>query len=175
MINIPNILTLFRFILIPVFTLFYFSGSEYGPVIATAVFLLASATDVLDGIIARKFNMTSILGKIIDPLADKCMQVTVFICLWINRIVPLWFICLIIAKEAIMVLGGIFMLKKQRNMIPSRWYGKLTTVLFFVAIIILIAFESIPSFCVNMILIVPVFFMMLAFILYIRDFKTAQK
>ena len=87
--NLPNALTLFRFVLIGIFPYLYFlEGLENNKVWAFAVFILAGITDVLDGFIARRFNLITKWGKLMDPLADKLMLITVLICLFIEEVIP---------------------------------------------------------------------------------------
>ena len=75
--NIPNLLTIIRFILIPLFVYFYFSNEQFSLEIAAIVFILSGITDTLDGYIARRFNQVTRLGTVLDPLADKLMLITV--------------------------------------------------------------------------------------------------
>ena len=94
--NIPNILTMLRFVLIP-FILYFLSIDNY---ILTFVFLtLSGITDVLDGFIARKFNFITDFGKLIDPLADKATQLLTLGALVLKNIIPLWILGLLVLKE----------------------------------------------------------------------------
>lgn len=129
--NIPNALTIVRFILIPIIVYFVLA-KQY---IATFVVLTISGlTDVLDGFIARKFNFITNFGKLIDPLADKTTQIAVLSSLTFNRIIPLWMLLVVFVKEILMVSGASFLYGKKL-VVSSRWYGKLATVLFYIAII----------------------------------------
>ena len=85
--NIPNILSLIRLLLVPVFVLLFFAEKTFA---AAAVFVISGITDVLDGFIARKFGFISNLGKVLDPLADKLTQMSAFVCLYIAKLIPLW-------------------------------------------------------------------------------------
>ena len=129
--HIPNILTLCRFILIP----FIFGFILEKNFLMAFIFLTISGlTDVLDGFIARKYNFITNFGKLIDPLADKCTQISTLIALsWIN-IIPFWFLMVVFLKEAIMIAGASFLYGKNL-VVSSRWYGKLATVLFYIAIV----------------------------------------
>ena len=129
--NIPNALTIVRFIVIPFIVYFIITG-QY---IAGFVMLTISGlTDVLDGFIARKFNFITNFGKLIDPLADKTTQVSVLASLTFKGIVPLWILLIVFFKEFIMVSGASFLYGKKL-VVSSRWYGRLATVLFYVAIV----------------------------------------
>ncbi|MBQ2916988.1 MAG: CDP-diacylglycerol--glycerol-3-phosphate 3-phosphatidyltransferase [Clostridia bacterium] len=129
--HIPNILTIVRFLLIPIIVMFAFEDNY----IATIIMLTISGlTDVLDGYIARKFNFISNFGKLMDPLADKMTQVALLGTLAIQKIIPVWIIVVVIIKEFLMVSGASFLYGKEL-VVSSKWYGKLTTVLFYVAIV----------------------------------------
>ena len=129
--NIPNILTILRFVLIP-FILYFLSIDNY---ILTFVFLtLSGITDVLDGFIARKFNFITDFGKLIDPLADKATQLLTLAALVLKNIIPLWILGLLVLKEFIMIAGASFLYGKEL-VVSSKWYGKLATVLIYVAIV----------------------------------------
>lgn len=129
--NIPNALTIVRFVLIP-FIVYYILTGQY---IAGFVMLTVSGlTDILDGCIARKFNFITNFGKLIDPLADKATQIAVLASLTFKGIVPLWILLIVFIKEIVMVAGASFLYGKKL-VVSSRWYGKLATVLFYVAIV----------------------------------------
>lgn len=130
--HIPNILTIFRFILIPVILFYIFTGNY---LLAFIFFTLSGLTDVLDGFIARKFNLISNFGKLMDPLADKLTQIAVLTSLVTLEIIPVWILVIVVIKELVMVIGASFLYGKD-VVVYSKWYGKLATVLFFVAIII---------------------------------------
>ncbi len=129
--QIPNILTIFRFILIP-FIVINLAYDSY--IAAFIIFTISGLTDILDGFIARKYNFITNFGKLIDPLADKCTQVITLGTLAIKDIIPMWIIIIVILKEFIMVAGASFLYGKEL-VVSSRWYGKLATVLFYIAIV----------------------------------------
>jgi cardiolipin synthase len=131
--NIANILTTIRFILIPAFVFVFFSKIENSFVISIYIFLISGATDVLDGYIARKFNMITRLGAVIDPLADKLMTMTVLFCLSYGNIIPMWVFIIILLKELTMIAGGAA-LWKLHMVIPARSYGKAATFLLYASI-----------------------------------------
>jgi cardiolipin synthase len=139
--NIPNILTTIRFLLVPVFVYFFFSDLENSYFISAIIFIFAGVTDVLDGYIARKCNMITKWGKLLDPLADKLMQLTVIFCLTYRGLVPLWAIYIILTKEILMVLGSI-LLYRDEIVVSATWYGKAATVLFYLAILAIILLDT---------------------------------
>lgn len=130
--TIPNILTILRMVLIPVFVLLFFSGHRHW---ALGVFLIASATDCLDGYLARRLNQITDFGKLFDPLADKLMVLTALVCQGIAGVFPWAAIWIVAAKELIMVLGGLFMLNRG-VVVYSNYFGKTATVFFIVALIL---------------------------------------
>jgi len=136
--NIPNMLTAFRLLLIPVFVMVFNSSAEDRLLLAMGVFLLAGATDLLDGYIARRYNMITEIGTLMDPLADKLMLVTVLVCMAYQHYFPYWIVAVVILKEAVMVGGGIFLYySKKKIVIPANIYGKAATAGFYLAIILL--------------------------------------
>ena len=140
--NIPNILCIFRMILVPVFVLVFFSDKPYAIAHAAAIYAIAGITDVLDGFIARHFNMITRLGKILDPLADKLMTITVFICITIRGIIPWWVILLIFAKDLLLIIGGIKMYREVSGVFASNVFGKAATVFLVLGGIVMMLFNS---------------------------------
>lgn len=130
--HIPNILTILRFIFIPIILYFIFTGNY---ILGIVFFTVSGITDVLDGFIARKFNLVSNFGKLMDPLADKLTQISVLACLVKVDIIPFWILVIVILKELLMVVGASFLYGKD-VVVYSKWYGKLATVLFYLAIVI---------------------------------------
>ena len=128
--QIPNILTVARFFLIP-FIIYFILKEQY--ILAFVFLIISGLTDVLDGFIARKFNFITNFGKLIDPLADKTTQIAVLLTLALKGIIPFWIIIVVIIKEAAMIAGASFLYGKEL-VVSSRWFGKLATVLFYVAI-----------------------------------------
>lgn len=96
--------------------------------------MIAGFTDVLDGHIARKFNLVTKYGIVLDPLADKLMLLTVLFCLSVKEITPFWVFIVIAMKDLSMIVSGVFLYKKD-TVIPSNFFGKASTVLFYVAIL----------------------------------------
>ena len=143
--NIPNILTVFRLILIPVFVSIFFSHCSNSLLYSIIIFLLAGLTDFLDGYLARKYNLVTKTGIVLDPLADKLMLITVLTCLVINMYIPIWVLIIIAAKEIFMIFCGIFLYKKG-TVIHSNIFGKASTIFFYISIFILVFNESLGVF-----------------------------
>ncbi|MBE7021794.1 MAG: CDP-diacylglycerol--glycerol-3-phosphate 3-phosphatidyltransferase [Ruminococcaceae bacterium] len=158
--NIPNLLTVFRLFLIPLYVLVFCLEKETH-IFSALIFLLASGTDVLDGYLARKLNMITKWGQLMDPLADKCMQLTVIITLFTTRIVPVWFIALLIAKEVIMILGGVFLYSKK-TYVKANKAGKLNTVFLFVVMTLLLLIPNMNAVIKNILLGLSALWMVLA-------------
>ena len=130
--NIPNILTIIRFILIP----FIFTSVVNEDFLATIIiFTISAITDILDGYIARKYNYITDIGKLIDPLADKLTQMSLLLSLAILKILPWWIFAIVFIKECVMIISASLMYKKEDVVVYSKWYGKLATVLFYLAIV----------------------------------------
>ena len=141
--TVPNILSYLRLGLIPLI-LWLYCGIKNYPAAAWAM-LLSALTDIADGFIARKFKMGTDWGKIIDPIADKLTQIAVAFCLaW--RYPAMWFmLILLVAKEIYMGIIGLIFIKKTDQVEGSVWYGKATTVLFFIVTLLLLLFPKIPQ------------------------------
>lgn len=171
--NIPNILTAIRFVFIPFFG-YYLYNERY--TVAMILFLLAGVTDVLDGIIARKFNMVTSFGKLADPLADKLMQLTALTILTIQDIIPLPVLIIVVAKESFMIIGSILIYKKVNFVVQADWYGKFATVVFFLAIVLTILVRSglfanpYSDIIVNIAVIIAVGSTLFAFFMYTIEF-----
>lgn len=163
--NIPNLLTIIRFILIPLFVYNFFYVGK-GNIYAAAIFVLSGMTDVLDGYIARHYNQITKIGTLIDPLADKLMILTVLTSLWIKGIIPFFIILILLVKEILMVVGALILYKKQDIAIPANKYGKATTVLFYIAIIFSI-FGWPYGFTL---MIIALFLAIVAFVIYTFEF-----
>lgn len=135
---IPNILTVLRFFLIP-FILHFLVNDEF--ILAIIFLTLSGITDILDGTIARKFNFITNFGKLIDPLADKITQLAILWMLVSKNIIPLWILVIVLLKEATMVAGASFLYGKEL-VVSSKWYGKASTVLFYLAIVLSMIFRD---------------------------------
>lgn len=143
--HMPNILTIMRLFLIPVFIVLFFSPVQYNHVNALLIYLLAGLTDVLDGYLARKYQLVTVTGIVLDPLADKLMLMTALICLVIYGAVPLWIVAIILSAETSLILAGLYMyFKKNKDNIPSNKIGKTATVLFAAAICFMILLPGHP-------------------------------
>lgn len=167
--NIPNMISVFRIALVPLF-LYLFLRKGY-MVRAMLVFLLAGLSDVIDGILARRFSWTSNVGKVLDPLADKLMQIAALLCMGVSRFVNWWIVGVLIAKEFILFVGALCALKKKRVYVQSDWYGKLGTVAFYIIAVILVFFNDMPDTIRVLLGVFLILFMLFALIMYSINYK----
>lgn len=144
---VPNALTVIRFLLIPIIVIACVQG-QY--ILAIAVLSISGLTDILDGTIARKYNYITDFGKLMDPLADKATQISLLTTLFIKGAIPIWILAIVVLKEFCMVSGASFLYGKEL-VVSSKWYGKLATVLFYVAMVISLFLEQIGNTTNNII------------------------
>jgi cardiolipin synthase (CMP-forming) len=172
--HVSNILTFIRLLLVPLFPAAFFSSHPQGKFIALGIFVTAGVTDFLDGYIARRFNMISPLGTVLDPLADKLMLLTVLFTLWLNESIPGWIFVLLLLKESFMISAGTYLyFKKGRFTIPSNLFGKSATALLFLAIPIKILLPDNP---LSLYLILSALCLMVpALLIYIRVYYRHQR
>jgi len=138
---IPNILSVLRLLMSFAFAavFIWLPDKLY---IAVIIFVVAGITDIVDGILARRFNWITDAGKILDPLADKTMQVIALICTVASGLVPWWLLLPIVLKELTMGVGSVVFYRMFRTIGVSKNYGKAYTVLFYVAIAAILVFDQ---------------------------------
>lgn len=136
--NLPNKLTLMRVILIPFFIMTLMTDSiNYGKWIALAIFIVASLTDMLDGMIARKYNLITNFGKFMDPLADKLLVCSAMVALVSMQRIPAWIVIIIISRE--FIISGFRLIASDNGIvIAASMWGKVKTVVQMLMIILLI-------------------------------------
>lgn len=133
--TIPNALSFFRILLIPAFVVLYFQTGLPGNYWwAFGVLALSGLTDVLDGIIARKFHMVSDLGKVLDPAADKLTQAAMVVCICVNHAYLIPMMALFFVKEFCMVTGAMVLAQSGVQPVSARWWGKLSTVIIYATV-----------------------------------------
>ncbi len=169
--TIPNILTYVRILLVPAFVLVYVnSRSLSGHIWAIAIVVFSALTDVVDGIIARKCNMITDLGKIIDPIADKAMEFAMLICVLLKyRLVIILFV-IFAAKEIISVAFSSYLLKHGKHISGANWAGKLCTVVLYGVMLAFIVLPEIPKKAERILVIASAVFMFLAFTVYMMQY-----
>ena len=147
--NLANAITLFRLLLVPPTALLILRAgdSDVARFCALSLFVLAAASDFADGQVARRMGIVSELGKVLDPLADRVLAIAVLACLTAARLLPAWMALLVVAREALMLLGapfyGLFD-REGRARIEVHWTGKLATacLLAFVALALILGREG---------------------------------
>jgi len=161
--NVPNMLTVLRFFLIPVFIYVFYNPNIKNNIFwALVVFIVAGATDLLDGYIARKYNLITKWGKLMDPLADKLMLLTVLVSLYINGAIPEVIIIIVFIKEILMIGGAIFLYRNRKVVVEANFFGKLASASFYVAVIVKILRLS----HANILLYIAVFLTLVALVQY---------
>lgn len=138
--TIPNFLSVLRIVIIIPMVKSMLRENYAG---AGILLTVSAASDMFDGIIARKFNQITQLGKILDPIADKLTLIAIVIC--VNILYPyiLLFVSVLFAKEVLMLLGGGILLKKGIKPPPAQWYGKAATAIFYISVIIIVSLRAI--------------------------------
>ena len=176
--TIPNLMSMFRLVLVPVIIWAYIGLDN---VTLTIILLALSAlTDVLDGPIARKFDMISDLGKALDPFADKVTQVCVILCLAIKLAIkgnPLLWVLLGICvfRELCMGILGYITIRKTGKVPGARWYGKVSTIVLYASALALLVFPGMPAWLSKAIILFCMFCVVTALILYVRYFLSEWK
>lgn len=175
-VSIPNLMGYFRVLLIPVFCWLYLTAqSTRDYLLAAIVVLVSSLTDLFDGMVARKFNMVTELGKIVDPVADKLTHAALAVCLAVRYPLMWVLIALMAVKEGYMAVMGIIFLKKGTMLNGAKWFGKICTASLFVGLMVLFLFPYLPTLAVNSIIIVLMVLMTITLLMYIPEFKKMHK
>ena len=160
--NLPNKLTVLRVIMIPIFVFFLLLENGANPTwryLSAAIFIVASFTDLLDGKIARKYNLVTNFGKFMDPLADKLLVCSALICLIQLEQLPAWMVIIIISRE--FIISGFRLVASDNGVvIAASYWGKFKTVFQMISVILLIlnipALSLITQICVWIALILTV-------------------
>ena len=166
--TIPNLLSLLRLVLIPVYMTIYLNATTAPDYYLSAAILAVSClTDMIDGKIARHFNMISTIGKILDPFADKATQFTLILCLALKHPALWYLVGLFVVKEGFQLIAGGIMLRKGRMLDGALMSGKVCTTVLFVSLIILVMLPALPETVIMVITILDSVFMFNAFIQYV--------
>ena len=164
--TIPNLLSFFRLCLIPVFMWLYCVERNY---LWTGIILIISGlTDTVDGIIARKFNMISDLGKVLDPIADKVTQAAMLFCLLTRFPLMIAPLALMVVKEFFMGVTGLLVIQKTGNVFGADWHGKVNTWLLYAMMIIHVFWYNIPDVVSKVLIGICVVMMLISLVLYGR-------
>lgn len=169
--TVPNLLGYLRLILIPIFVWRYLtaeSNADY--YVATAIVAISAVSDLFDGMIARKFNQVTQLGKALDPIADKLTQAAMVLCLVFRYRLMLPLLILFVIKEGFMGIMGIIMLSKGKMLDGAMWFGKVCTAVLYVVMFLLFLLPQIPVLWANVLIGICIGFMLLSLILYIPTY-----
>lgn len=188
--TIPNLLSLIRILLIPVFAYLFYNDQKIAAVVVLA---LSGLSDMFDGKIARKFNQISALGKILDPVADKLTQISIAVMLFIdfrtaeNEMINAfgWVFLVFLIKEGVMIVGGLIMLLLKIRPGAAEIWGKVATLVFYVGMTVIIAFGpevgalkdffTLPEIVTGIIVVISAIMTVIAFLSYCpeiyRQFK----
>lgn len=162
--TIPNLLSMFRLVLIPVYVSIYLNANSQDDYFLAATILAVSClTDLIDGKIARHFNMISTVGKILDPLADKLTQFSLIMCLASTYPVLWYLIALFLVKELFQVIAGAVNLHKGKMLKGALLSGKICTTILFLSLIILVMLPELDPSIVSIITIIDCVFLLIAF------------
>ena len=169
--TIPNWLSLFRLLLIPVYVVIYLNAEEsVDYAIAAAIFAVSCLTDAIDGKIARRFHMISTIGKFLDPVADKATQFTLLVCLAIKHPVHnpmLWVLAgLMIIKESFQLIAGIIQFRKGKMLTGALLSGKICTAILFISLIVMVLMPELNNIVVTVITVIDAVFMLISFAHY---------
>lgn len=162
--SIPNIISIFRILLIPLFIYTFVTGTGDGRIIyPIIIFIISGISDVLDGYIARTYHMETKLGAVLDPLADKLMLITALICFAVYDYIPYWIVILVALKELFMIGGGI--IAYQRGIVNrANAWGKMATFLFHISIVMFLVSKTLAF----LLLIVSIIISFSALFTYVR-------
>jgi len=176
--TIPNILSFVRLGMIPIIIWLYCFEKNYA--LSTLFVILSGATDIVDGFIARHFNMVSDFGKALDPIADKLTQIAVLFCLVTRYIYMLIPLSLLIIKELFSGIVVLIQIKKTKSVHGAVWHGKLNTVLLYAMMLLHIIWYNIPAVVSNISILICTGVMIMSAVLYgiqniTRILKNGQK
>lgn len=180
LVTIPNLLSLFRVLLVPVFCWAYLDLKNSWA--AGGVLLLSGLTDVADGFIARRFDMISDAGKMLDPIADKLTQAAVLICLIFRFPIMLPAFVALAIKEVMDGVTGLVVMKRTGTVPSARWHGKIATMLLYAIMILHVVWADIPSWVTLVLMLLSVALLLLSMVLYtlqntrcVRAYEEAHK
>ena len=167
--TIPNMLSLFRLGLIPVYVIIYLKAEQFSDyALAAGILAVSCFTDLIDGKIARRFNMISTIGKFLDPLADKATQFTLTVCLAIRHPI-LWHLAMLfIIKEGFQLIAGLVQFRKGKMLTGALITGKICTTVLFISLILLVLLPNLSPAYVELIAAIDGLFMLITFGHYIH-------
>ena len=138
--TIPNLLSVLRILVIGPFAYFFLNDQLLW---AVAMLAFSGLSDLFDGLIARKFNQVTELGKMLDPVADKLTQATIAVCLAVKHPILIPILLVFVFKELGMLVGGCILLKKKKRPCAAKWYGKVATFSFYISAVVIVVMEGV--------------------------------
>lgn len=135
--NLPNIISIGRLLLIPIYFLVFFSDVPYKTELSLLVIAVAGFSDMLDGYLARRYQWVTQLGAMLDPLADKLMMISVIYSFVVVEMISWWAASFFFIRDIGMIVSSVFFHVKGKKTVPANIYGKLTTVLFYIAFLLI--------------------------------------
>ncbi len=176
LLSIPNCMGYFRILLIPLFCIIYIRADSIIDYYAAAgIVIISAVTDLLDGKIARKFNMITEFGKVIDPVADKLTHGAIALCLILRYRYMKYLVLVMLLKEAFMVIMGVINLKHGRRLDGAKMYGKVCTTTLFIVLAALVLFPEIPEITANVLIVFEIIMMLVTWALYIPVFHRMKQ
>ncbi len=166
--TIPNLISLFRLLLVPLILWAYLK--QQNRTLTIVLLAISAVSDILDGQIARKFNMVSDLGKALDPVADKLTQVSMVICLSVTYPLMKILLAMCVIRETCMAVFGLLSIRKQDAVHSANWYGKACTVVLHGTVLALLLFPGLPEPVCNGLIILSMVAVVLSLVLYLRFF-----
>ena len=171
--TIPNLLSLFRLVLIPVYIVIYLNAdSDTDYYIAAGILAVSCLTDLIDGKIARHFNMISNTGRILDPLADKATQFALIVCLTVKYPVLLALVGLFVIKEGFQLIAGFMILRKGKILSGALLSGKISTTVLFISLILMVMIPDMDDAAIYIITGIDCLCLAISFIGYARLYYT---
>lgn len=162
--TIPNLLSLFRLILIPVYVAIYTNARDAADYyIAAGILAVSCLTDLIDGKIARHFNMISTIGKILDPVADKATQFTLILCLALRYPILWYLVAFFIIKESFQLIAGGINLRKGKMLKGALLTGKICTTVLFISLILMVMIPNLSNKVITIIAVTDSVFMVISF------------
>ena len=171
LLTVPNLLSLFRLVLIPVYVVIYLNATASNDYfIAAAILAVSCMTDLIDGKIARHFNMVTAVGKILDPFADKATQFTLIVCLALKYHIIRYMVVLFFVKEVFQLIAGLLTMRKGRMLKGALLSGKICTTILFISLIIMILIPDLSENIINTIALIDIAFLLTSFADYIATY-----
>lgn len=160
----PNILSMARIAMLPAIVWLYLFKEEY--LWSAGILVISGITDIVDGIIARKFGMISNFGKVLDPIADKLTQITMLLCLVFRFPLMNLLLAVMLIKEVVSGIWGLIVIHRTKEVRSAEWHGKVGTSLLYMMILLHAVWPRIPSIVSNASIVLCTAMMLISFLLY---------